>query len=127
MLQTVFLAGWSLGSGRRRPSGETFLNQIALDLPVFERRQKEPIRLITIKSLTWSSRLLSRILRGFLQFASRFCSSPSSLSRPCSSPDHCSVFVLCQCIRIAIRERSWANPLRPPLSLTPGTSKGFAD
>ena len=61
------------GSCRRPRGGQTFLDQIALNFPVFERRQKEPVRLITMERLIWNIRFMSRIFSGFLQFASRFC------------------------------------------------------
>ena len=68
---------------------QTFFDQIALNFPVFERRQQQPVRLITMKSIIWCSCLLSIIFIGFLQFASRFCPSPFSAFRPCSPRDHC--------------------------------------
>ena len=83
-----------LGSRRGSHGGQAFFDQIALDFPVFERRQKEPVRLITMKSFVWSGRLLSRFSCCFLQLAARFCSSPASASRSrCCS--HHGFFLLC--------------------------------
>ena len=113
------------GSCRRPRGGQTFLDQIALNFPVFERRQKEPVRLITMERLIWNIRFMSRIFSGFLQFASRFCSSPPSAPRSRSSRHHC--FVLCPLpvIRIRIRERP-SQDLFAPSVLTAAELRSFA-
>jgi hypothetical protein len=62
--------GQCLGSRRRRPhSVQTFLNQIALDLPVFERGKQKPVRLVNIERVIDRTRVPFRI-RGSFQFAS---------------------------------------------------------
>ena len=47
--------------------------------------------LVTTERLVWIDCVRSWIFRGSLQFASGFCSSPSSASPSCCSRHHCSV------------------------------------
>ncbi len=58
-------------SGWRGPDGcQTFFNQIPPDLPVFEGRKQEPVRLFTVQTRIARESSLPRVIRGSLQFAS---------------------------------------------------------
>jgi hypothetical protein len=76
-----------------------------------------------MERLIWNIRFMSRIFSGFLQFASRFCSSPPSAPRSRSSRHH--YFVLCPLpvIRIRIRERPSQDLFAPCVLTAAGTPK----
>ena len=83
--------------------------------------------LVTTERLVWVECVRSRILRGSLQFASGFCSSPLAASPSCCSRHHCSI--LCfflSLIRITIRERL-SQDLFAPLCLNSGETPKFRD
>ena len=101
----------SRSRSRRRglAGGQTFFNQISPDLPVLEGRKHEPVRLFTVQRFIAVEGSLPRIFRGTSHFASRFCSSPLSARRSCSSRHHFSVLSPLVVIRSTIRERPSQN------------------
>jgi hypothetical protein len=86
-----------------KPGGQTFFNQIALNLPVFERREQEPVSLLIIERRD-GPRVPFRTFPGFFQFAFGFYSTPLSASASSTCPcHHCSVlFFSLPIIRITI-------------------------
>ena len=70
----------------RSHRGHTLFNQIALNFPVFERREQQLVRRVRPHRLI----VTPLTLRHFFQFASGFSPSPSSPSPLCCSRYHCS-------------------------------------
>ena len=80
--------------------------------------------LVTTERLVWIDCVRSWIFRGSLQFASGFCSSPSSASPSCCSRHHRSVLCcICPLIRITIQERPSRDLFAPQRFNSGGTQK----
>ena len=78
-----------LRSGRRGPDcRHTFFNQISPDLPILEGRKQKPVRFFAVRKLVALESFFPGVLRGSLQFACGFGSSPIAASRASCSSHH---------------------------------------
>ena len=81
---------------------------------------------VTTERFIRVERVRTRIFRGSLQFATRFCSSPPSASPSCCSRHHRSVLCcICPLIRITIQERPSRDLFAPSVS-TAAELRSFA-